>query len=112
MTDLIDRFSNEAQSLGLWKINAARFANALVLYSHGLATALQIAESFNLSGDEIAQATKVKDVVDAKGTLNEKLVYAQKVGAVMQRVADPHDTIFHTGSGVNKGDVKTALEIT
>ena len=111
MTDLIDRLSSESQELGVWKINPFRFAAGLMLYAHSLATAGQIAESFNLTGDEITQGALLKDVIDSKGTLADKIIYIGKFEAVAVRLADTQDTIFHSGGSVNKSAVKTALEI-
>ena len=112
MTDLIDRLSHEAGNLGRWRIPVARFNSGLTLYALGVASAAQIAAGFDLQGNELTQAQAVRAVLDGKVLITAKFEYLQKLQAVVIRLADPNDTIFHDGGGnIDKAAVKSALEI-
>ncbi|MBT8143456.1 MAG: hypothetical protein KJO55_02080 [Gammaproteobacteria bacterium] len=112
MTDLIDRLGHEARNLGRWRIPVARFNSGLTLYALGSASAAQVATGFDLQGDELAQAQAVRTVLDGKTGMAAKFQYLEKLQAVVIRIADPNDTIFHDGGGnIDKAAVRTALEI-
>lgn len=111
MTDLIDRLSNEARSLGVKKIAIESFCSALTLYATGDMVAGEVVAGYNLVGDEITQANALRGVIDSKSTLAAKMIYLQKVFAVFYRLEDANDTAFHTSGVVNKSKVKSVLEI-
>ena len=114
MTDLLDRLSNKAESLGLVYLPPLLFLSSLELYALGKITAGQIVADHNLTPEEIAQANQLRVVLDAKISTGpvEKHDYLTNLRAVFFRLSDPNESIFHDAAGgIKKATVKQFLEI-
>ena len=97
MSDLIDRLSGEAESRP--KINVHRFMAAERLYALGELSASEIVTDLDLQGDEITQATTLKDRIDGELKVADKALYVLRVESVCMCIEDHDDTLYHNPDG-------------
>lgn len=103
MADLIDRISGEATDRP--KINLHRFMAVERLYAYGEWSRLQIANEFNLIGDEATQAVQIADNIDGQTGATNKILYIARVESVLMCTEDGTDTLYHSSGVVNKSKV-------
>jgi hypothetical protein len=111
MADLIDRLSGESRQLDppRPKIETHQFMGAFRGYVSGIVTASEITTAYDLQGDELSQATSLKNNIDAAGSALNKISYVLQTEAVAFLIEDGSDTMYHTAGAVNKTRVKADL---
>ena len=110
MSDLIDRISGESTTRP--KINLHRIMAAERLYALGELTGAQIVNEFALQGDEVTQATQIKNNIDGQTGSSNKLIYIARVESVCMCIEDQTDTLYHSNGTVDKAKVYEDLQIT
>ena len=80
MADLIDRLSGHAGR----KIDVAMFLTCYRGYAAGIVLAQEIQDLFRFEGDELTQATALKNKIDSLTTKIDKIEYLLKVEAVVK----------------------------
>lgn len=114
MADLIDRLSGA--SLGMEpsrpKLPVHQFIGCYRLYVSGIITRTEIANAWDLQGNETTQATSIANAVDAEVGVASKIAYVLRVEAVSFLIEYDADMIYHNPDGtVNKSKVATDLGI-
>lgn len=112
MSDLIDRISGEAEDEvpPRPKIQILQFVAGYQLYALGFATRLEVADDWDLQGDEIPQATALADAIDAETGATNKLIYLSRIQAISALIEVDFDTIYHLPDGsVDKAKVITDM---
>ncbi len=111
--DLIDRLSGASLSANppRPKISIHQFAAAVRLYAAGVVTRAEIAQDWQLQGQESTDATAIANALDALPTTLQKIVFIERLVSVLYLVESPDDTIYHTtaGGAVNKARVKADI---
>jgi hypothetical protein len=106
MADLIDRISGHDGE----KINLHRFMALERLYALGTVTGAQVVSEFALTGDQLTQATALKDEIDSHVGVSDKTTYVLRVESVLMCLEDGDDGIYHNADGtINKSKVSTDL---
>lgn len=112
MSDLIDRISGDAEDAipPRPKILIFQFVAGYQLYALGFATRLEVADDWDLQGDEIPQATALADAIDAAGSTANKLAYLARIQAISALIEVDFDTLYHLPDGsVDKAKVITDM---
>jgi hypothetical protein len=97
MADLIDRISGEDDSRP--KIFIAQFVGGFELYAMNLVTRQEVADDWDLQGDELTQAISLADNLDAEVGISNKLIYLTKIHAISALIENDNDTMYHNQDG-------------
>ena len=83
MADLLDRLVYDGQQTGRPKIGIHAFVAFMREYARGKVSASQIVAQFSLTGAESTQATTLKNAIDSKVTLAEKIDFIESFDDVL-----------------------------
>jgi len=97
MADLIDRISGE--NVARPKILVVQFVGGFELYAMGLVTRQEVADDWDLQGDEQTQAIALADNLDAEAGINNKLIYLTKIHSISALIENDNDTMYHNPDG-------------
>lgn len=116
MADLIDRIAgrlDDGSGATRPKIPIHSFIGGYRLYVAGLVTRAELAQDYDLQGDELTQAVALADAVDAESTALAKMRYVLTVEGVCFRIEDHEDdTLYHNPDGtIDKAKVAADLGI-
>lgn len=113
MADLIDRLSGESENLPTPrpKLSNHQFIAGLRLYANGKINRSELANNWDLTGNEATQATTIADAIDTAiiAGLAETIEFVSVVESIAMLIEDDEDTIYHTAGSVNKAKVATDL---
>ena len=111
MADLIDRITLDERYTGRPKLNNHAFSGWLRLYAEGLRTRGNIANAWDLQGDELSQANALADNIDAETTAVSNLRYVLLVDGIAMMLDGNDPEYFTPPSTIDKVKVKADLGI-